>query len=73
VPDTFEPEDLVEMKDLPKVTKCVEELAEIVRQFRHLIVPTNLHLKDFIFQFSVHNFGLNLTFANVEVFALHIF
>jgi hypothetical protein len=33
VPDTFEPEDLVEMKDLPKVTKCVEELAEIVRQF----------------------------------------
>jgi hypothetical protein len=33
VPDTFEPDDLIEMKNVPKVTKCVEELAEIVRHF----------------------------------------
>jgi hypothetical protein len=30
VKGTFEPEDLTEAKNLPKVTKCVEELAELV-------------------------------------------
>jgi hypothetical protein len=31
VKDTFEPEDLIDKKNLLKVTKCVEELAQLVR------------------------------------------
>ena len=30
VRDVFEPEDLTELKNIPKVTKCVEELAKLV-------------------------------------------
>jgi hypothetical protein len=27
----FEPEDLLEMKDIPKVTRCLQDLAKLVR------------------------------------------
>ncbi len=30
VRDVFEPEDLTELKNIPKVTKCVDELAKLV-------------------------------------------
>ena len=31
VRDSFEPEDLLESKNVPQVTKCVEELAQLVK------------------------------------------
>ena len=35
VRDVFEPEDLTELKNIPKVTKCVEELAKLVSRLTH--------------------------------------
>ena len=31
VVDVFEPEDLLELKDIPKVTKCLAQLSKLVK------------------------------------------
>lgn len=33
VTELFEPEDLIELRNIPKVTKCIAQLSKMVRSF----------------------------------------
>ena len=38
VVEVFEPEDLIELRNIPKVTKCLAQLSKLVRFFISLIL-----------------------------------
>ena len=51
VRDSFTPEDLLDCKNVPQVTRCVEELAKLVKNCNHYLIDLDVMFADIVLHF----------------------